>query len=81
METLTSKKNGRVQEEVYRKSTHTDKYLDFGSHHPTQHKQSVEGSIAFQRGPNSGDDHVDIPDFYTLPFVNLLFPRTHSIFV
>ena len=31
--------------EVYRKPTHTDKYLDFGSHHPIKQKQSAANTL------------------------------------
>ena len=42
---VNEEKNGRVQVEVYRKPTHTDKYLDFGSHHPIKQKQSVANTL------------------------------------
>ena len=39
--------NGRLETDVYRKPTHTDKYLSFYSHHPRSHKKSV-GRTLFQ---------------------------------
>ncbi|KXJ26268.1 hypothetical protein AC249_AIPGENE358 [Exaiptasia diaphana] len=35
------KEDGTIDVNVYRKKTHTDRYLDFHSHHPVQHKVSV----------------------------------------
>ena len=36
---------------VYRKASHTDKYLSFNSHHPRSHKKSVVTTL-FQRPEN-----------------------------
>jgi len=41
LDTITSRRSTAVQVEVYRKRTHTDRYLDFLSHHPSCHKRSV----------------------------------------
>ena len=30
--------DGKLETVVYRKPSHTDKYLSFNSHHPTSHK-------------------------------------------
>ena len=38
---LTREEDGTISTEVYRKPTHTDKYLAFDSHHPTAHKRAV----------------------------------------
>ena len=45
LDTTTVRANGRIQVNVYRKPTHTDKYLDFYSHHPAQHKRSVVNTL------------------------------------
>ena len=36
---------GKLETDVYRKSTHTDKYLLFNSHHPRSHKMSVATTL------------------------------------
>ena len=36
---------GNLQTSVYRKATHSDRYLNFRSDHPTQHKKAVLSSL------------------------------------
>ena len=38
---LHRRPDGSISTSVYRKATHTDKYLDFSSHHPLSHKIAV----------------------------------------
>ena len=45
LDTTTTRVRGRIQVSVYRKPTHTDKYLDYNSHHPSQHKRSVVNTL------------------------------------
>ena len=45
LDTTTIRANGRIKVNLYRKPTHTDKYLDFYSHHPAQHKRSVVNTL------------------------------------
>ena len=44
LDTLVSRRNGVIVVNVYRKPTHTDRYLDFNSHHNRQHKVSTASS-------------------------------------
>ena len=45
LDTTTTRVRGRIQVSVYRKPTHTDKYLNYNSHHPSQHKGSVVDTL------------------------------------
>jgi len=45
LDTTTTRVRGRIQVSVYRKPTHTEKYLDYNSHHPSQHKRSVVNTL------------------------------------
>ena len=45
LDTTTTRVRGRIQVSVYRKPTHTDKYLDYNSHHPAQHMRSVVNTL------------------------------------
>ena len=42
---IKHQENGDISTSVYHKNTHTDKYLDFSSHHPLLHKKA---NIAYQ---------------------------------
>ena len=45
LDTTTTRVRGCIQVSVYRKPTHTDRYLNYNSHHPAQHKRSVVNTL------------------------------------
>ena len=45
LDTLVSRRNGVIVVDVYRKPTHTDRYLDFNSHHDNRHKASSASTL------------------------------------
>ena len=48
LDTLVSRRNGVAVTDVYRKPTHTDRYLDFSSHHDIKHKISTASTLLFR---------------------------------
>ncbi|XP_068697769.1 uncharacterized protein [Montipora capricornis] len=47
LDTLVSRGNGVVVIDVYRKTTHTDRSLDFSSHHDIKHRISTASTLLF----------------------------------
>ena len=45
LDTITTRSDTQIQVNVYRKPTHTDRYLDFHSYHPFCHKRSVVNTL------------------------------------
>ena len=45
--------DGSISTSVFRKPTHTDKYLDFTSHHPWAHKAAVAHTLRHRAGTHS----------------------------
>ena len=45
LDTLVSRKNNAIIIDVYRKPTHTDRYLDFFSHHDKRHRISTAETL------------------------------------
>ena len=51
LDTITTRSDMQIQVNVYRKPTHTDRYLDFHSHYPLCHRRSVVNALR-RRGRN-----------------------------
>ena len=61
LDTITSRRGTAVEVEVYRKPTHTDRYLDFHSHHPWCHKRSVVNTLLLRARniPSTGEGKLE----------------------
>ena len=57
---LSHKSDGSIWSTVYRKRTHTDRYLNFSSHHPIAHKKSTIMSL-FYRPTSLTSSLLDLP--------------------
>ena len=57
LDTLVSRRNGVAVIDVNRKPTHTNRYLDFSSHHDIKHKISTTSTLLFRASslPSSHD--------------------------
>ena len=57
LDTLVTRRNGAIVVDVYRKPTHTDRYLDYNSHHDNKHKASTAATLLHRalELPNSSD--------------------------
>ena len=60
LDTLTIRRQGKIHINVYRKPTHTDRYLDFSSHHDKQHKFSTVKTLAVTIPTTSGDKNKEL---------------------
>ena len=66
LDTLVSRKDNMITIGVYRKATHTDRYLDFSSHHDKRHKISTAETLLHRaiklpstsQGKNTEINHV-----------------------
>ena len=61
LDTLVSCKDNTITIGVYRKATHTDRYLDFSSHHDKRHKISTAETLSHpstSQGKNAEINHV-----------------------
>jgi hypothetical protein len=47
LDTSVTRNNGSLLINVYRKPTHTDRYLDYNSHHDKQHKVSTAQTLLY----------------------------------
>ncbi|KAK3735298.1 hypothetical protein QZH41_000232 [Actinostola sp. cb2023] len=50
--------NGTIEISIYRKKTHTDKYLDFNSHHPSRHKAAVVRTLSYRKENLLTDNNI-----------------------
>ena len=50
--------DGTIKISIYRKRTHTDKYLDYTSHHPSTHKAAVVRTLVHRKENLLSDNDV-----------------------
>ena len=66
---LHHKPDGSVSTSVYYKATHTDKYLDFSSHHPLPHKRAVISTLLNRAKTHSSMSDARAFSFFALEWL------------
>jgi len=79
--TVCRQDNGHLSTKVYRKPTHTDRYLSFHSHHPIAHKRSVAKSLTDRAKtiPSSSDQRSEEMKHVTAALVANGYPKRFVI--
>ena len=64
---LTRSHIGVISTNIYRKPTHSDRYLNFRSNHPIEHKSAVVNALAHRGNcliSNEGDKELEMKHIY-----------------
>ena len=79
--TVCRQDNGRLSTKVYRKPTHTERYLSFHSHHPVAHKRAVVKSLTDRAKiiPSSSDQRSKEMKHVTAALVANGYPKRFVI--
>ena len=79
--TVCRQDNGRLSTKVYRKPTHTERYLSFHSHHPVAHKRAVVKSLTDRAKtiPSSSDQQSKEMKHVTAALVANGYPKRFVI--
>ena len=79
--TVCRQDNGRLSTKVYRKPTHTERYLSFHSHHPVAHKKAVVKSLTNRAKiiPSSSDQRSNEMKHVTAALVADGYPKRFVI--
>ena len=76
---LTRKEDGKLDITVYRKQTHTDRYLHFRSHHPTHVKRGTVRCLASCSRDRTAERHLMKGNGYPHSFISTANPpREHD---
>ncbi len=78
LDTLVTRNNGCLNVNVYRKPTHTDRYLDYNSHHDKQHKISTARTLLHRAAhlPNTNEGKQQEKDRVFVALRNNGYPKT-----
>ena len=82
---LVSCRNGVIVVDVYRKSPHRDRYLDFNSHHDNQHKVSTASTLLHRalNLPNSSKrkkpELIMFMQFWSPTVIHLSLSKTYRL--
>ena len=64
---LARSHTGVISTNIYRKATHSDRYLNFRSNHPIEHKSAVVNALAHRGNcliSNEGDKELEMKHIY-----------------